>query len=113
MDASLGFATVDDARRSIAPHLRSMGAGQLNGLADGLQHALQTRPELKQTFKHKKENMLRAVQVVQDSFLKGEFSDLKKGLGADIRDSVVACRTCGINRRPSRPLVRGLRRRGQ
>lgn len=88
MDASLGFATVDDARRSISPYLRNMGAAQLNTLADGLQRALNARPPLKQTFEHEKENMLRSVQLVQDSFLKGEFFDLKKSLGQDIRDSV-------------------------
>lgn len=88
MDASLGFATADDARKSIAPHLRNMGAGQLNNLADGLQHALDTGPPLKQTFEHEKENMLRSVQLVQDSFLKGEFYDLKQRLGPDVRDSI-------------------------
>jgi hypothetical protein len=65
-----------------------MGAGQLNGLADGLQHALDSAPPLKQTFEHEKENMLRSVQLVQDSFLKGEFFDLKQRLGPDIRDSI-------------------------
>src|SRR5207253_2339555 len=88
MDASLGYATADDARRGLAPHLREMGAGQLNGLADGLQRALNSRPELKETFEHEKENMLRSVQYVQESFLRGDFSDVRERLGADIRDSV-------------------------
>lgn len=88
MDASLGFATADDARRAIAPNLGKMGAGQLNALADGLQRALQNRPPLTQTFENEKQNMLRAVQFVQDSFLRNDFTVLKNQLGNDIRDTL-------------------------
>lgn len=88
MDASLGFATVDEARRSLAPHLGRMGAGQLNELASGLERALDARPPLTETFGHEKENMLRSVQYVQEAFVKGEFSDVRERLGADIRDAV-------------------------
>lgn len=88
MDASLGYATVDDARRGLAPHLKEMGAAQLNSLADGLAKALDTRPQLTRTFENEKLNMLRSVQYVQESFLRGDFTDIRNRLGADIRDSV-------------------------
>jgi len=88
MDASLGFSTIDDARRALAPNLVSMGAGQLNHLAEGLTSALENAPPLSKTFDHEKEDMLRSVQYVQDAFLKNEFDDLRKQLGPDIRESV-------------------------
>jgi len=88
MDASLGFVTADDARKALADSVRTMGASQLNHLAQGLEEALNTRPPLSKTFDHEKENMLRSVQYVQDSFLRNDFSDLKKQLGADVRDTV-------------------------
>ena len=88
MDASLGFVTADDARKALAQDMQTMGAGQLNHLADGLEQALNARPPLSKTFDHEKENMLRAVQYVQDSFLRNDFGDLKKQLGADVRDSI-------------------------
>jgi hypothetical protein len=88
MDASLGFATIDDARKATAKDMRVMGASQLNRLADGLERALENRPPLTKTFDHEKEDMLRSVQYVQDSFLRNNFTDLKKQLGADVRDSL-------------------------
>ena len=88
MSASLGFSTVDDSRRALAKDMRTMGAGQLSRLAGGLQQAMRDRPALATTFDHEKQDMLRAVQYVQDSFLKNDFSDLKKHLGADVRDSI-------------------------
>jgi hypothetical protein len=88
MDASLGFATVDDARKALAQNMSLMGAGQLNNLSAGLQRALDARPPLTKTFEHEKQNMLRSVQYVQDSFLRNDFTDLKKQLGADVRDTL-------------------------
>jgi len=88
MDASLGFATVDDARKQLAPKLALLGAGQLNNLASGLERALDARPRLSDTFEHEKLNMLRSVQYVQDSFLKDDFRDLKKQLGPDVREAI-------------------------
>ena len=88
MDASLGFATVDDARQATAQSMRLMGAGQLNRLADGLSKALDDRPPLTKTFENEKEDMLQSVQYVQDSFLRNDFGDLKKQLGPDVRDSL-------------------------
>jgi hypothetical protein len=88
MDASLGFATADEARRALAPHMKEMGAGQLRELAAGLGRALDTRPPLTSTFENEKLDMLRAVQMVQDAFVRGEFAGLKENLGADVRDSV-------------------------
>lgn len=88
MNASLGFATVDDARRAMVGDIRTMGAGQLNNLANGLERALSNRPALTKTFENEKDDMLRSVQYVQDSFLRNDFSDLKKQLGPDVRESV-------------------------
>ncbi len=88
IDASLGFATVDDARKATAQDMRMMGAAQLNHLADGLQRALSDRPPLTQTFEHEQQDMLRSVQYVQDNFLRNDFREIKDQLGADVRDSV-------------------------
>jgi hypothetical protein len=88
MDASLGFATVDDVRKELAPKLNQLGAGQLNNLAAGLESALDNAPLLTTTFEHEKLNMLQSVQYVQDSFLRNDLSDIKKQLGSDSREAV-------------------------
>lgn len=87
-DASLGLAIVDEARKAVAPALSRMGAGQLGQLAEGTKRALETAPPMKVVIDNEKQNMLEAVQFVQDSYRSRNFDDIEKNLGSDIHNAV-------------------------
>lgn len=91
-DASLGFEIADEARKSIAPYLDKLGAGQLQVLADGLENALSAKPPITSVIEHEHLRMLEGVQYVQDAFANDRFDELMKTMKEDVRDGVAALR---------------------
>jgi hypothetical protein len=87
LDASLGCTIVDDIRRAIAPYLNDMGAGQLETLGNGIQEALSRLSPLKRTLDNEHENMLQAVQALQDAFIQNQVPALVTQLGPSARDA--------------------------
>src|SRR2546423_1200521 len=88
MDASLGFAIANEARQAIAPAMEHMNARQLGELAAGMKQALETKPDLANTIDHEHENMLLAVQMVQDAYRASDYSGIKRNLGVDASSAI-------------------------
>lgn len=88
VDASLGFAIVDEARQAMAPSLSTLTAEQLTRLGNGLAAALRARPPITQVLEQERRSMQAAVQFVQDSYQKGVWSALRHGLDVDGREAV-------------------------
>jgi hypothetical protein len=86
--ASLGYTIVDDCRNAIAPALGRMGAGQLGALAEQARAALRRHPEIAATVQREYENMLAAVQHVQDRYRNNELPEIKRELGPSVRGAV-------------------------
>lgn len=89
-DASLGFFIVDDARKTIAPHLQSLSSQQLRTLSAGIKRAYLGRPSFESTLDHERQNMLAAVQYIQDSYRRGDYATLTRALGDDAKPAVKA-----------------------
>ena len=87
-DASLGLAIADEARKAIAPAIDHMDAKQLGELADGISKALDAKPPLSQVIAHEHENMLVAVQTIQDAYKSERADDLSKELGPDANSAI-------------------------
>ncbi len=88
LDASLGFKMADDARTALAPFLTELSTAQLRTLSDGLKSALQRKPPASVTISHERENMVLAVQAVQDAYQSGHWDVIQKNLGPDIKDAI-------------------------
>lgn len=87
MEASLGLATINEARSALAPHLRSLGAAQLNTLSAGLERALNARPPIRITILNEQESMLAAIETVREAFQRNEFTELQTRLQGDGREA--------------------------
>ncbi len=88
LEASLGMAISDEARRAVAPALGRMNPQQLDQLAAGLTSALQRKPDLAATIENERLNMLSGVQTLQDAYRADEWNKLVKSMGPDVRSSV-------------------------
>lgn len=88
-DADLGLTIVNDARRALAPSLPAMGAGQLARLAQGVESAARRRPPMERMLTNERQNMLLAVQAVQDAYRDESLAEFAKRLGPEARDAVV------------------------
>ena len=87
-DAALGLTIADESRRAIANSLEDMTPEQLDALATGYERALASKPTLQAAIKHEHQNMLMAVQYVQDCYARNDFKVLKDTLGSDIREAI-------------------------
>ncbi len=87
-DASLGYAIADEARRAIAPRLGEIPPAPLGRLSSGIAAALRGAPSLRQTLDNEHENMLAAVQYVQDCYRDRKLDALRQTLGRGARDAV-------------------------
>jgi hypothetical protein len=88
MEASLGMAIADDARKAIAPTLPRLSGEQLEKLSNGVARALSRKPALADTIENEKLNMLAGVQTLQDAYRAEEWGKLVKAMGADVRPAV-------------------------
>ena len=78
-DASLGLTIADEVRQALAPHLPKMTSDQLRALSQGIKNALDRKQPLKATFRNEVQNMLMAVQYLQDCYQKDDYKDLLLG----------------------------------
>lgn len=88
MEASLGMAMADDARKAIAPSLQKLSPKQLDTLADGIAQALARTPPVAETIENERLNMLAGVQTLQDAYRAEEWGKLVKAMGPDVRPAV-------------------------
>lgn len=87
-DASLGLSIVDEARRAIAPALERFQSSDLLALAAGIEAAMKRRPPIVTTIRNERENMMMAVQTVQDAYRDQTLNSLVKELGPDVQSAV-------------------------
>lgn len=88
MEASLGLSIADDAREALAPSLNEMGAAQLDRLEKGMEEALQRKPPISEAVKHAGDDMMQALQFIQDAFRSKNTKVLLTQLGPDVKDAV-------------------------
>jgi hypothetical protein len=87
-DASLGLTIVDEARKALAPAFGRLQNTQLAALAQGMDNALKTKPDLGVTVQNEERNMMAAVQLVQDAYRTERYAEIEDNLGADIHNAV-------------------------
>ncbi len=87
-DVSLGLSIADDVRKAIAPYLPKMSPAQLDTLAQGLKAALTSKPPISKTIGNERQNMLTAIQFLQDSLKSGDLKVVQKNLGTDVDEAV-------------------------
>ena len=88
IDLSLGLTIVNTARLAIIPGVHKMSKEQLSQLAGGIITILKNRPSIEKTLLHEQEQMMAAVQVVQDAIQKKDFSELRKQLGSSVNRGI-------------------------
>ncbi len=87
-DVSLGLAIADDVRKAIAPYLSKMTPVQLDRLAQGLKAALASKPPISKAIGNERQDMLTAIQFLQDSLKSDDLKMVKKNLGTDVDEAV-------------------------
>lgn len=87
-DASLGFEVLNDARERIAPSIDSLTAAQLKSLAAGLDELLSKDLRISACLDHEHDNMLAAIQYIQDRYRKNSLAEILAALGPDARAAV-------------------------
>lgn len=88
MDATIGWAIVKDARERIVPYLDQLTAQQLTRLSKVTTYALKRRPKSDQVLANEEQNMMVAVQTIQDAFLKHDWEGLSDRLGGNIQPAI-------------------------
>jgi hypothetical protein len=89
-DAQLGFHLVDEARRTLAPAIGLLSAGDLRRLGTGIEAALSRRPDVDRVIHNERVSMLKAVQSIQDLYRDKMLGKLSTELGRDIEPVVAA-----------------------
>ncbi|HWD37855.1 MAG TPA: hypothetical protein VG944_03345 [Fimbriimonas sp.] len=87
-DASLGFVTVDSARRALTPAMEKMSGPQLATLATAMKTVLLGRPPLSNCLANASRDMMQTVQDVQDAYRNQDYTKLQSQLGAESKDIV-------------------------
>ncbi len=87
-DASLGLTIADESRKALVPKLSQMSADQLDRLASGIQASLAVKPTLQASIENEREQMMRAVQTIQDAYRRDDYAELKEKLGGDTKDAL-------------------------
>ena len=90
LDAALGLSIADHARRAFLPVLPLLDTHQLGQLKSSLLHLLQTKTPLTKTIENEHQNMLAAVQYIQDAYTQNKLTEIQKNLGPDIKSGLVA-----------------------
>jgi hypothetical protein len=88
VQASLGLAIADDIRKAIAPNLDKMDSAHLMLVADGMTQALARRADPAKTIANERQNMLLAVQTVQDAYKSNDLKQLQTQLGPSAKDGL-------------------------
>jgi len=87
-DASLGLGIADDIRKSIAPYMIKMSALQLDNLAKGIKADLDAKSPIVNAVKNEQENVLQAIQFLQDSLKSGTLKAVQTNLGPDVNEAI-------------------------
>jgi hypothetical protein len=87
-DASLGLSIADDIRKAIAPYLVKMSAVQLDRLAKGMKSDLDAKPPIINAVKNEEENVLQAIQYLQDALKGGTLKTVQDNLGPDVNEAI-------------------------
>ena len=87
-DASLGLAIADDMRKAIAPYMAKLSPVQLDRLAKGIKQALDNKPPITNAVKNEQENVLQAIQFLQDSLRDGTLKTVKRQMGPDVSEAI-------------------------
>lgn len=102
-DAALGLTIADESRRAITNSLDDMTDVQLDKLADGYEKALAAKPTLQPALKHEHQDMLMAIQYVQDCYQRDDFKLLRDKLGSDVREAITYLQDLKPDDRNKRP----------
>jgi len=86
IEASLGLAIVDDARRALITGLSQMDAAQLRRLSQGMKSALTRKPSGRVVADREADRMLRTVDYLQDAAMRNDFDRLRERMGDDGRE---------------------------
>ncbi|MBX7131877.1 MAG: hypothetical protein K1X67_04270 [Fimbriimonadaceae bacterium] len=87
-DAALGYQIVDECRAALAPALPTLSPVDLTRLIEAFQKVLTDKPPIASMLENERRQMLAAVQFVQDSYRKDDYSELKQQLGPDAREPI-------------------------
>lgn len=87
-DAELGYATIDDARKTLAPAFGKLHASELRKLGTGVEAALGNRPLPDGLIQNERGSMLAAVQKTQDAYRERRLGELLTQLGKDIDPAI-------------------------
>ncbi|HRJ27493.1 MAG TPA: hypothetical protein PLO61_08305 [Fimbriimonadaceae bacterium] len=93
LDAQLGLTIVNEARDALAPALRSLGAGDLTRLIQGIARLHGQRPDWQTMITHEREMMLAAVQSVQNALKSDDWEAIESAMGTDAREAIGWIRT--------------------
>jgi len=88
--ASLGLAIVDDARLALLKGRAKLSAQDLRAVASGLGEVLARVPDAGLAMDCEAQQMLAAVDFVQDAYRAGNYDALVSGLGPEIRNATDA-----------------------
>jgi hypothetical protein len=87
-DASLGFAIVDETRRTIAPFLTKLNPVQLSKLSGETKKIFLNRPQTDVLMQRVAEDMLQHVQEVQNAYRDRQYDQLARELGDDAKEPI-------------------------
>lgn len=87
-DASLGLSIADEIRKTIAPYLVKMSAVQLDKLGKGIKEDLDAKPPIVNAVKNDQENVLQAIQFLQDALKGGTLKTVQENLGPDVNEAI-------------------------
>lgn len=91
LDASLGMSIANDARTTLIPALPRMTSKQLQEVASTFRKLLDNRPSMMNCLENERKQMLREVQSLQESFLRGDGEKLvlRLNLPSSARKAIV------------------------
>lgn len=87
-EADLGLNLMDEMRMALAPELGQLSAATLDGIADTLSEEAKNGDWLGPIFEHEGASMLAGVQLVQNAYIRGDYSEIQKNLGPEVREAV-------------------------
>ncbi len=102
-DASLGWTIVNESRKALAPSMERMSPEQLRALSAGIKNALLRKPPAERVFENEYQNMLLAVQQVQDAYRDQDFREIESNLGVDVSSAIDYLRQMKPKDREERP----------
>ncbi|MBS1704757.1 MAG: hypothetical protein JST40_02705 [Armatimonadetes bacterium] len=93
IDASMGATVINRVRKALLPCLPELNPGQLGSIRSGLAAILSRRPDTARMLKNEEQNMLMAVQMVQDAYRKQSFAQLETSMQSGSKGLIEALKT--------------------